>query len=163
MTFTETASTATEYPTVVSTQVVTVTETTTASTETDVFVVSETVTASTETQVQFVTETAVATEMNTELVTVTPTFLWRRTAAESSPAALPTYPLECPSWEKYTAACLCASITPVTVTADALSTTVTVGVPGVSVPPKDSVAPPSFLTPTPLDRHQSDPVDPPKH
>jgi hypothetical protein len=76
----------------------------------------------------------VATATSTQRVTVTPTFVWRRTAAESSPAALPTYPLECPSWEKYTAACLCASVTPVTVTAAAASTTVTVGVPGVSVP-----------------------------
>ncbi len=139
VTFTETASIATEYQTVVDTQAVTVTETVTASTETDVVVVSETVTASTETLVQFITQTVLATQANTQFVTVTPTTIipWRRQATDtgSAPPTLPTYPSECPSWDKYVAACSCAGVTPVTVTAEAPSTTVTVGTAGVSVEP----------------------------
>ena len=126
----------TEYQPVVVTQIVTVTETTTAWTETDWVIVSETVTPSTETQVQFVTYHPVATVTSTRLVTVTPTYIpWRRavTRGKFSRPALPTYPLECLVWEKYTAACSCASVTPITVTADVPSTTVTVGTPDVSV------------------------------
>ncbi len=136
VTFTETASTATDYQTIVVTQIVTATETTTAWTETDWVIVSRTVTPLTETQVQFVTRTAVTTDTSTRLVTVTPSYIpWRRAAisSECSPTAIPTYPLQCLSWEKYTAACRCANVTPITVTVEAPSTTVTVGVAGVSV------------------------------
>ncbi|KAK3375705.1 hypothetical protein B0T24DRAFT_664853 [Lasiosphaeria ovina] len=116
--------TPTEYTTVVDVEFATVTETLTASTETQLFVVSTTTTASTEilvvptTKVVENTQTVVKTVQTTQLAVN-----WRRQAATTQ--VIPDYASQCPSWEKYVSACKCAGVAAVTVSVEAQSTTTT--------------------------------------
>ncbi|KAK8017405.1 hypothetical protein PG993_013731 [Apiospora rasikravindrae] len=110
----------------------TVTET--ASTETLLFTTDATVTAATHTNTvaETVTVPATSTDLTTAPAATTTSFVYpdddiftlkRRLAtvtslAASAASALPDYlSAVCPSWDKYTSACRCAGVEPVTVTA----------------------------------------------
>ncbi|KAK3399803.1 hypothetical protein B0T20DRAFT_169295 [Sordaria brevicollis] len=127
--------TATEYATVLGTEIVTETESTIAATETVFFTESSSVTLGTETISLRTTETTIAsTETVFETVTLpAPTFEKKRDVdtltfveptssapAESAPPqsspTLPAYALDCPSFDKYKSACKCVGGEIITVT-----------------------------------------------
>lgn len=137
--------TATEYATVLGTEIVTETESTIAATETVFFTESSSVTVGTETVSLRTTETTIAsTETVFQTITLpartfekkrdidTLTFVEPTSSApvESAPVqtspTLPAYALDCPSFDKYKSACKCVGAALITVTEPMPVSTVTV-------------------------------------
>jgi hypothetical protein len=125
----------TEHNTFVDTLIFTETVTTTAATETQLYTLTATVPDATYTDVSTITQTVVVTETALQTATTTAgsdlvtTRIYPAKRGETLVASsFPAYAsADCPSFDKYVAACKCAGVVATTVTAEAPSaTTVTV-------------------------------------